>query len=108
MEEGDEGRQSWLRNKNWEKTWGKAYKTLKSLLTAEEWEKARDSTLNAHYTSRTVIEKMYDIVKRWASAAGGWANSAPASATSSASCRPNSASGRRPWRWRRMPSPAAS
>lgn len=34
---------------------------LKALLTEEEYEAARGSVLNAHYTQPLVIEKMYDI-----------------------------------------------
>jgi N12 class adenine-specific DNA methylase len=52
----------WGRDENWEKKWGEAYKTLKDLLTEDEWIAARDTTTNAHYTSRHVIEKMWDLV----------------------------------------------
>lgn len=39
--------------------WAKEYAELKELLTAEEYSSARASTLNAHYTSPTVIKAMY-------------------------------------------------
>jgi len=37
---------------------------LKLLLTSDEYEAARASTLNAHYTSATVISGIYDAVER--------------------------------------------
>ena len=42
--------------------WSKEYAELKSLLTPEEYEAARGSTLNAHYTSPTVIRAIYEAV----------------------------------------------
>lgn len=42
--------------------WSKEYLELKSLLPEREYEMARASTLNAHYTSPTVIRAMYDAV----------------------------------------------
>jgi N12 class adenine-specific DNA methylase/adenine-specific DNA methylase len=39
--------------------WAKEYAELKELLTEEEYASARASTLNAHYTSPTVIRAMY-------------------------------------------------
>lgn len=42
-------------------TWAMgAYGKVKRLLTDEEYKSARESTLNAHYTSPTIIEAMYD------------------------------------------------
>ena len=43
-------------------SWQKEYQQLKSLLTDEEYAAARGSTLNAHYTSPTVIKTMYDAL----------------------------------------------
>ena len=43
--------------------WKKEYTELKSLLTPEEYDMARASTLNAHYTSPTVIRAIYDAVE---------------------------------------------
>ena len=40
--------------------WAKENSQLKELLTKEEYESARASTLNAHYTSVDVIRAMYD------------------------------------------------
>ena len=42
--------------------WLKEYAELKALLTPEEYEAARGSTLNAHYTSPTVIRAIYEAV----------------------------------------------
>ena len=42
--------------------WSKEYAELKALLTPEEYEAARGSTLNAHYTSPTVIRAIYEAV----------------------------------------------
>ena len=43
-------------------SWSKEYAQLKELLTQEEYEAARASTLNAHYTSPTVIRAIYEAV----------------------------------------------
>ena len=40
--------------------WSKEFKELKELLSTEEYELARGSTLNAHYTDISVIKAMYD------------------------------------------------
>ena len=40
------------------------YAQLKELLTPEEYAAARSSTLNAHYTSPTVIQAIYEAVGR--------------------------------------------
>ena len=42
--------------------WSKEYAELKSLLTPDEYEAARGSTLNAHYTSPAVIKAIYEVV----------------------------------------------
>ncbi len=42
--------------------WAKEYAELKAALTPEEYEAARSSTLNAHYTSPTVIRAIYDAL----------------------------------------------
>lgn len=44
--------------------WGKEYTELKELLTPAEYESARSTVLNAHYTSPIVIKAMYEAVKR--------------------------------------------
>lgn len=44
--------------------WAKEYTELKELLTDEEYNMARASTLNAHYTSPTVIREIYKAVER--------------------------------------------
>ena len=44
--------------------WKKEYQELKQALTPEEYTAARGSTLNAHYTSPTVIQAIYDAVAR--------------------------------------------
>ena len=44
--------------------WAAEYAELKELLTQEEYEAARASTLNAHYTSPTVIRAIYDAVEQ--------------------------------------------
>ncbi|WP_373165047.1 LPD11 domain-containing protein [Agathobaculum sp. Marseille-P7918] len=45
-------------------SWAAEYTELKELLTPEEYAAARSSTLNAHYTSPTVIRAIYDAVNR--------------------------------------------
>ena len=44
--------------------WAAEYTQLKELLTPEEYTAARGSTLNAHYTSPTVIRAIYEAVGR--------------------------------------------
>ena len=44
--------------------WASEYAQLKELLTPEEYAAARSSTLNAHYTSPTVIQAIYEAVSR--------------------------------------------
>ena len=43
-------------------SWSKEYAQLKELLTPEEYAAARGSTLNAHYTSPTVIRAIYEAI----------------------------------------------
>ena len=43
--------------------WSKEFNELSATLTPEEYEKARASTLNAHYTSPTVIKAMYKALE---------------------------------------------
>ena len=44
--------------------WAKEYAELKGLLSEDEYAAARNSVLNAHYTSPTVIRGIYDAVER--------------------------------------------
>ena len=43
--------------------WSKEYTELKELLTPDEYESARGSVLNAHYTSSTVINAIYKALE---------------------------------------------
>ena len=45
--------------------WHKEYAELKSLLSAEDYEIAKGSTLNAHYTSKEVIDGIYRALSRF-------------------------------------------
>lgn len=45
-------------------SWIKEYAELKSLLTINEYEMAKASTLNAHYTAPMVIKAIYEAVER--------------------------------------------
>ena len=68
--------QSWNRNRGpsrcfrmwagvvWQMTQSAEYTQLKELLSEDEYAAARASTLNAHYTSPTVIRSIYDAVER--------------------------------------------
>lgn len=49
---------------NWQKQYAQTYDRLKQLLTPEEWNSAKDSSLNAHYTSRLGIESLWKIIQR--------------------------------------------
>ena len=44
--------------------WSKEYAELKELLTPKEYESARSTVLNAHYTNPMVIKAMYQAVER--------------------------------------------
>ena len=44
--------------------WAGEYQELKSLLSSEEYASARESTLNAHYTSPVIIQAIYDAIDR--------------------------------------------
>ena len=44
--------------------WASEYMELKGLLTQEEYEAARSSTLNAHYTAPAIIEGIYKAVEQ--------------------------------------------
>lgn len=44
-------------------SWSDEYAELKQLLTENEYESARGSTLNAHYTSPTVIKAIYQAIE---------------------------------------------
>ena len=44
--------------------WKSEFVQLQELLTPAEYEAARASTLNAHYTSPTVIRAIYDAVEQ--------------------------------------------
>jgi hypothetical protein len=46
------------------KQWESEYIELNSLLAHEEYESARDSTLNAHFTSPTVVKAMWETAER--------------------------------------------
>ena len=50
--------------------WAQEYLTLKNLLSEDEYAAARASTLNAHYTSPTVIQSIYDAVGQMGFEAG--------------------------------------
>jgi hypothetical protein len=44
-------------------SWSDEYAELKQLLTEDEYESARESTLNAHYTSPIVIKSIYQAIE---------------------------------------------
>ena len=44
--------------------WTTEYQELKNLLSPEEYRMARESTLNAHYTSPAIIRSMYKVIER--------------------------------------------
>ncbi len=45
-------------------SWQKEYDELKELLSTEEYKSARESTLNAHYTSPVIIRSIYETLGR--------------------------------------------
>lgn len=46
-------------------SWKKEYEELKSLLSTEDYEQARSSTLNAYYTAKDVIDGIYSALNRF-------------------------------------------
>ena len=46
------------------RAWSREYVQLKSLLSPEEYVSARESTLNAHYTSPVIIRSIYEALGR--------------------------------------------
>ena len=46
------------------RAWAKEYAELKTLLSEEEYISARESTLNAHYTSPVIIQEIYLTLQR--------------------------------------------
>ena len=44
--------------------WAGEYQQLKELLSSQEYASARESTLNAHYTSPAIIRSIYDTLER--------------------------------------------
>ncbi|MDR1322594.1 MAG: DEAD/DEAH box helicase family protein [Gracilibacteraceae bacterium] len=52
------------------KDWTDEYLRLKDLLMPQEWESARASTLNAHYTSPVVVKAIYAAIERLGFRAG--------------------------------------
>jgi N12 class adenine-specific DNA methylase len=48
----------------WVKRYGGYYDRLQKLLSADEFQAAAESTVNAHYTSKEVVDGMWNLVKR--------------------------------------------
>lgn len=57
--------------KNWADRFYEHHRTLKAVLTPEEWSRAEASTLNAHYTSREIIEHGLWAIARHLGFSGG-------------------------------------
>lgn len=51
-------------DRGWKDKYEATYNELKSLLTPEELQAAKESTINAHYTAKSVIEQMWAMVDR--------------------------------------------
>lgn len=49
---------------NWKKKYGKHYNRIQDLLTPEELSAAKESTINAHYTDRSVINALWKMVEK--------------------------------------------
>ena len=67
--------------------WASEYQELKSLLLAEEYDSARESTLNAHYTSPVIIKAIYDAMERMGFSKGNILEPAMVLETFSVCCR---------------------
>lgn len=60
--EGRAERREW--DAGWMKKYGTSFDKLKKLLTAEEFNAAAESSVNAHYTSQEVVSAMWSLVRR--------------------------------------------
>jgi len=60
--EGKAERREW--DVNWQKKYGKAYDSLKKLLTEDEFNAAAESSVNAHYTSKEVVDWAWQAAAR--------------------------------------------
>ena len=49
---------------NWKNQWHDAHNQIKELLSPEEYQAAKESTINAHYTSPKVVAAMWDLMTR--------------------------------------------
>ncbi len=49
---------------NYDSSWRKEAQEFRELVSAEEWNSARQSTLNAHYTSAKIVRAMWDMARR--------------------------------------------
>ncbi len=49
----------------WNDKYGKLHEEIKQILTPEEFNDAVNSTINAHYTDRSVIEAMWSLAERF-------------------------------------------
>lgn len=58
------------RNPDWEAKWGKWYREIRAALTDEEFETAERSTLNAHFTSLSIVNSIWQAVERLGFAGG--------------------------------------
>ena len=85
-------------------SWAKEYAELKGLLSEDEYAAARSSTLNAHYTSPTVIRSIYDAVERMGFRSGNILEPVWAWATSLECCRtPCRTAACTAWNWTASP-----
>ena len=84
--------------------WADEFLELQAALTPQEYEAARASTLNAHYTSPTVIKAIYEAVGNMGFEYGNILEPSAALGISSACCRkiwprPSSTA----WSWTALP-----
>ncbi len=49
---------------NWQSKWGEHHAQLKQELTPEEYRRAMNSTINAHYTAPEIISNLWDVASR--------------------------------------------
>lgn len=68
-------------------TWANEYQELKGLLSEQEYSSARESTLNAHYTSPAIIRSIYDALDKMGFEKGNVLEPAWESEISSECCR---------------------
>ena len=88
--------------------WAKEFAELYATLSPEEYEAAKGTTLNAHYTSPTVIQAIYEAVGKMGFQTGNILEPSPAAWAISSVCFLTAWRAATSMAWNWIPSPGAS